>query len=129
MGATPSLNYQAIAPWADNNPHPTGFTAKYPGPYAGINRTLFPIRLGYDRKDPPPPGSPPVPPLDDSNEVVLCWQVADPGSNPPLPEGWRCFRVAKLTNIAASGAGWPNPPHDGQDHPNQGCVQHVKHHP
>jgi hypothetical protein len=119
MANSPSNNYSQIIPWVLNHPHPTPFSAKYPGYNAAQSRTLFPVALGYDQKYPP---NQPIP---DTAERVLCYQVGDVNH----AGGWRCFKVIALTNIAVSNAPWPNPPHNDANHPNQGCVQDVQHHP
>jgi hypothetical protein len=118
MAASPTPKFNQLSGWIHNNPHPQGFVATYPtGPFAANPRTLFPVAVGYRETNLPTP--------QDADERVLCWQVANGGD----PGGWRCFKVINLTITGPSGAPWPNPPHFNPNHPNQGCVQDVKHHP
>lgn len=66
------------------------FRAKYQG---GPMRRLLPYALGWS----PDPSDQPV-------EFVLCYDF----TNPPKA-GWRCFKVAGLTDLKDNGAPLPSP--------------------
>jgi len=118
MANSPSPNFTQIIPWATHHPHPTPFSATYPhGENPTQPRTLFPVALGYCEKNLPNP--------QDTDEKVLCYQIATPGHT----AGWRCFNVREFAINGPTGDPWPNPPHSNANHPNQGCVQDVVHHP
>ena len=121
MAASPTPNFNQLSALIRHAPHPQGFVATYPaGPFRGLPRTLFPIALGYHKKNLPMP--------QDVDERVLCWQAASPSPGSGHPAGWRCFKVIDLAISGTSSAAWPDPPHHHPNHPNQGCVQDVKHH-
>ena len=118
MANSPSNNFNQIIPWATHHPHPTPFSATYPrGPNQAQPRILFPVALGYCEKNLPTP--------QDTDERVLCYQLGTNGHT----AGWRCFKVLQLVIGNATNDPWPNPPHSDANHPNQGCVQDVVHHP
>jgi hypothetical protein len=115
---SPSDNFTRIIPWATHHPHPRPFSATYPrGENAAQPRILFPVALGYREKHLQDP--------QDTDEKVLCYQLGVNGHT----AGWRCFNVWELVISGTTGDSWPDAANDNPNHPNQGCVQDVVHHP
>src|SRR5262245_10741402 len=119
MGDSPSGKFTEIADWIRHNPHPQAFSATHIRLQPDLDRTLFPLLLGYREQNL-------ATPVDDEDERVLCWQVANP---PGIDEGYRCFKVIELQINGEVNARWPNPPpkyYKNPNHPHQGCVQDIK---
>lgn len=96
---------------------PKPMKAKYDRDGDGIDpqgsRKMWPMVLGHS-DDPDPPHDP--------LEMVLCFQFT--GS--PSQRGWRCFKVALLSDIGDTSPNVPRPVMDDEDVERQSCVTDVE---